>query len=403
MSRVMGIALLAILVWGLAAPALAQGPSNEELLRELQELKSRVQELEGQLQKQAPPPAGGTAVGSRPATPAAEGEGAAPAWGQWFERIHLSGLIEVEANYERLNPGENGLDTEDSSDLVLATVELGVDVDIAEHVSGHLLFLWEEDETEPVDLDEGFITLDGKDVVPLYLSAGKMYVPFGWFETHMVSDPLTLEIGETNETAVKVGLVQDWLELAVSAFNGDVDETGEDNHIRGFAVGAFLTLPEGKIPDLTLGGGVSYISNIADSDGLTDVLDEEFGIDTIESRIDGIHAYGHVGWQERVFLQAEYVAALDAFEDADLGFIGERFEPRAWNVELAVVPLEDWEVAVRWEGSDDTLSLLPETQYGAAVRYRLFDHTTLALEYLRGEFDNDDRRDLVTSQLAVEF
>lgn len=100
-----------------------------------------------------------------------------------MDPIAISGLIEVEFGYESTSE-------EDAGDLVLATVELGIDVDITEHVTGHILLLNEEDDTEPMDVDEGYITLDGGDAMPLFLRVGKMYLPFGRFESHFVSDPL---------------------------------------------------------------------------------------------------------------------------------------------------------------------------------------------------------------------
>eukprot|EP01155_Anaeramoeba_flamelloides_P046761 Anaeramoba_flamelloidesc39939_g1_i1.p1 GENE.c39939_g1_i1~~c39939_g1_i1.p1 ORF type:complete len:154 (-),score=27.30 c39939_g1_i1:86-547(-) len=94
----------------------------------------------------------------------------------WTDKITLSGLIEIEAYYESIDYDDSAENDEDNSDITLATVELGVDVDLVKHVSGHILLLWEEDDTEPMDVDEAFITLDGEDVLPLYLMAGKMYV-----------------------------------------------------------------------------------------------------------------------------------------------------------------------------------------------------------------------------------
>ena len=116
----------------------------------------------------------------------------------------------------------------------LATMELGIDAEVNEYVSGHVLFLWEEDDTEPIDLDEGFITLSGGDACPGYFSVGKMYVPFGNFESNMVSDPLTLEMGETRESALQAGFDVDGFYGSVFAFNGDIDEAGEDSHIDNF-------------------------------------------------------------------------------------------------------------------------------------------------------------------------
>ena len=60
--------------------------------------------------------------------------------GKWADRITLSGVIEVEAKYENYDYDHPATKDEDSSDITLATVELGVDVDIVKHVKGHVLF-----------------------------------------------------------------------------------------------------------------------------------------------------------------------------------------------------------------------------------------------------------------------
>ena len=104
------------------------------------------------------------------------------------------------------------------------------------------------------------------------------------------------------------------------------------------------------------------------------------------------------GWIEK------FVGAMYEFEEEDLALEpDEKFEPTAFNIELACVITGDLEVAVRYEGTDDTMNLLPEKQYGAAVTYSLFENTYLAFEYLHGEFENDDERDLFTCQLAIAF
>jgi len=170
-----------------------------------------------------------------------------PPLGAWPDRIELSGLIEVEASFEDIDHVDPAVDDERSSDIVLATLELGVDADISKHVKGHILFLFEEDDTEPIEVDEGIISIDGEDVLPLYLNAGRMYVPFGRFESHFISDPLTLELGETRESAALAGFVNDWVELSLGIFNGDTDETGEDNRIQSYVASAVFTFPEEKV------------------------------------------------------------------------------------------------------------------------------------------------------------
>ena len=68
-----------------------------------------------------------------------------------------------------------------------------------------------------------------------------------------------------------------------------------------------------------------------------------------------------------------------------------------------LLPMDDLEVAVRYEGGEDLGDFLPESQFGAVVSYGLFDNTALSLEYLYGEFENDDERNLLTAQLGIEF
>lgn len=321
---------------------------------------------------------------------------------RWFEKVTISGLVEAEYGYAKTDFDDPALEDEESSDLVLATAELGIGVDIVKHVRAQVVFLWEEDDTEPVDLDQGYITLDGEDVLPLYLNLGKIYVPFGYYETHMVSDPLTLEIGETRETAAHFGFLNDMFDISTAVFNGDINEAGDNDHVDTWVASALFTLPEDKVPDFGLVLGASYISNIADSDGLTDALDAKFGTDEIKDYVGGFHGFAMLSYLDRFSFLAEYVTAMEDFDENDVG-PGNDFKPSAWNLEAAFVPIDKMTVAVRYEGSDNTRNLLPETQYGAAVSYEIFDYTTLAVEYLHGEFENDDSIDVVTAQLAVEF
>jgi hypothetical protein len=385
--------------------------SNEEIVEELRALKARITELENQVQKKDHEIAelreqvkdkgavGVKGLGDRVRRIEEKVEEKSTL-AKWAERIHLSGAIEVEASLEDMDFADPAADDTETSDISLATVELGVDVDVTDHVQGHVLFLWEEGETEPVDVDEGFIIIDGKDKVPLYLNAGKMYVPFGYYESHFVSDPITLEIGETNDTAVKAGFANEWIDICAAGFNGDINETDDaDDHIDGFVGSVVVTLPDGLIPNMGLMLGGSYISNIADSDGL-----EGETPGTVRDYIGGLGAFLSASFMEKVFFEAEYIGATEHFEAGELRFDGGRAAmPRAWNFELAFSPFDRLALGARYEGSDDLGDFQPETQYGGVASYEVFKYTTLSLEFLHGKFENNDERNLLTGQLAVEF
>ncbi|OPX37116.1 MAG: hypothetical protein B1H12_05560 [Desulfobacteraceae bacterium 4484_190.2] len=418
MKRLISIVLVLIIA-GFIFPGagLCGEMSNYELMEELKAVKEKTKILEDRLNKQEKVEAKeGTAEEGDKFHGGAEDKAGIPervhriekqmekkdVLAKWAERITFSGLIEVEAGYEDMDFDDPAEDDEKSSDISLATVELGVDVDIVKHVKGHVLFLYEEG--EDIVVDEGIISIDGEDVVPLYLNAGKLYVPFGYYESHFISDPLTLELGETRESAIVAGFANDMFDLSLGVFNGDINKTDKDNdHIDNFVASAVFTLPEDTVSGLGLTVGGSWISDIADSNGLQDVLDEA-GTDEIEDYVPAWSAFLSVSFLDKFFFEAEYIAATDKFENDDLALApGERFEPKAWNLELAYAVIENLEFAIKYEGSSDALNFVPEKQYGAAVTYGLFENTSLALEYLHGTFENDDERDLITAQLAIEF
>lgn len=326
----------------------------------------------------------------------------------WFNRLTFSGLVEAEAGIEQWDLADGG--DEDSSDLSLATVALGVDMDIAKHVSGHVLFLYEDG--EDILVDEGYIKLDGKDNWPLYLKFGELYVPFGNFTSHMISDPLTLDLGETREAALELGFEANGLYGALYGFNGDVDEAGKESRIDNVGAMVGYALENG---DFTLDAGVGAINNLLDSDGLTDALDEAREAlaagETRELRdyVAGITVHAVVGLKG-FSLVGEYMAALD---DPEFTLITEEETTlekgkklNAWNLEGAYTfSMMDKEttLALGFQGSRHTENLLPEKRILGALSVRIFENTCLALEYLHDEYENDDEADRAALQLAVEF
>ena len=329
-----------------------------------------------------------------------------PDYSKWFDRISISGVLEAEAGYEGIDYEDPGLEDENTSDAVLATMELGVDAEISDNISGHVLFLWEEDDTEPIDLDEGFITIFGGDVTPLYLSAGKMYVPFGNFESTMISDPLTLELAETRESAILVGFESEGFYGSVYVFNGDIDEDGEDSHIDNFGANAGFTIEN---DDFSLDAGVSYINNLLDSDGLGDCVAETMDADdtALSEYVAGFGAHAIVR-AGPVMLIGEYITALDEPEFiSDVPGAGAKSEEiSAYNAEMAYtfdLGGKETTVGIAYQGTDKAGDFLPEIRILGAISVGIFDSTTLALEYLHDEFDNDDEVDTVTAQLSIEF
>lgn len=306
--------------------------------------------------------------------------------------ISVGALLEVEA----FAGSESG---DDLSDISLATFELGIEAALNDWISARALLLWEEGDTEPIDLDEGVITFGGTDDILWSLEMGKLYMPFGGFHSHFVSDPLTLELGETRESAVIVGYANGIVDLKFGAFNGSLDEDGDDDQANDMVAAVILTPYEG----VEIGG--YWLSDFGESDGIEEGLLEAIaGSDDVDGiaygDVSGFGGFFHIELGAAI-IEAEYISAVESF---DSGLLGEgKLKPQAWNTELAYTVTEVVELAVKYEGTDDFPDM-PEAQYGIAGSYALVENTTLSLEYLHGTFEGDRKdRDIVTAQVAVEF
>lgn len=304
------------------------------------------------------------------------------------DRVSITGLVEIEAFVE-------DVDGETNSDVTLATVQVGISAEINEMLSADIVLLWEEDDTEPVDLDEGYITGSFGEWT---IRAGKLYVPFGSFESHFVSDPMTLEVGETRETALSISYAYDPLEVSIAAYNGDVAiRGGNDNSINNVVAAVQVS------PSDNLTFGVSWTRNIADSDGLEEEFLSPIEIDEAVPGFGGFASFSI----DKFTLEMEYVGVLDDFEDAELDSDGDGNgdKPITFNAEIAYAIRENMEAAVRYEMSDEFLNF-PESRYGACLSWGAFKYTTLSFELLHAVFDDDiveDDATTFTTQLAVEF
>ncbi len=323
----------------------------------------------------------------------------------WSDRITLSGTIEVEAGYVKSDPKGGG--SSDESDIAVATVELGVEAQIAKHVSGNILFLYEDG--EDIVIDEAIITLNGEDVIPLYLNAGEMYVPFGNFESHMISDPLTLEIAETREAALQAGFEAGGFYGSAFTFNGDADEADEDeSHIDNFGANIGFAMESGAF---SIDAGMSYINNLIDADGWEAFLETDANGNGVpdfrlKEYVGGMGAYAIVGFGP-VTLIGEYVKALDDIEGLDeAASLVSLDKISAYNLEVGYAfAIGDREavVAAAYQGTDEAEYILPETRYLGTFGIGIFESTNLAFEYAHSKFENDDEEDALTVQLAIEF
>ncbi|RDH92416.1 MAG: hypothetical protein DIZ77_00775 [endosymbiont of Seepiophila jonesi] len=379
MNRERTIASLLATMIGASVPLSTPLADEDELRQEILNVKHKVERLEKSRK---------TVDSSKPAE------------ADWSKNITLSGLVEVEAGY---SVGPDG----SQSDISLSTVELGMDAQVAPWVNAHVLILYEEDGSDSPEVDEGIVTLQNQDVSPFSLAVGRMTLPFGNYESAMVSDPLTQEIGEIRETALQAGYHSGGFYSSAFIFDGETKTGGSKSMDQyGFNLGLAQD-EEGAVFGYDI--GLSWINNLADSNNLQDAIADPLNL---TGKISGysVHALATTG---RFTVIGEYLAASSAFNSADLAFNGTGAKPVAFNVEANYFfSLADKEAifAIAWQGTQETLALaLPESRYLATLSVGIYENTVLSFEYAHdedyaaSEGGSGETTDTITVQLAVVF
>jgi len=309
--------------------------------------------------------------------------------------VSIGGAVEVE-----YGSGEDFAGTK-SSDVALATVEVAFDAKINDKVTAHLGFLHEEDDTA-YEVDEGYITLA---MGMLNIQAGQLYVPFGAYDTNVVSDPLTLEIGETRESVLMVSAEMGSLQASLYMYNGDTMETGSDD--KTDQMGARIAfVSESKSMNINI--GIDYINNIADSDALTAKLSPTVELKSyVPAQI--IHASLGFGGLNII---VEHLMA-DAFDASEIAFKGKGAEITSTNIDLGytlnIAGMEST-VGLAMQTTEEAVALgLPEEKMLVALSMGVYENTGLSFEYANSTdyaiSDGGTGKDATsyTVQLAVEF
>ncbi|WP_240905566.1 LbtU family siderophore porin [Thiorhodococcus mannitoliphagus] len=335
----------------------------------------------------------------------------------WLDRIEIAGLIEVEAQDASSYEGDR------ESDITLATAELGIAAQINAWVNVGISFLYEQDETD-LEIDVASITLSNPEVTPIFVTAGQLYVPFGSYETNLVSAPLTLDIGETRQTTLEVGFVADSFSASAYLFNGDRKINGE-NQIGTWGATLGYAYEESDLL-VTLGAG--YISDLGDSDSLQEITNED-RVETLDTAIAaGLDVTGYSvapstrtgGWTinaaaefGRFNLIGEYLSATDDFAPQSLAFEEAGAKPSAWNIEADVefdLMGRESVAAIAYQGTREALALeLPQERWLIGWSVEVYRQTSLSLEwaydrdYDRAEGGTGETASTLTAQLAVEF
>lgn len=320
----------------------------------------------------------------------------------WFDAVEIGGVIELEAAYASHGADDAPYEGDPSTTAELATLELGIAARIHDWVGAEIVV--KNDDEDNIAIDETFLTIAPPEGT-WALQTGRYVVPFGVYETNMISDPVTLELGETGQDAVMFAAESGGLYGSVFAFNGDL-ERGGDNTIDGFGVALGYAM---EIEGGAIDANLSWINDLGESDG--------FEIDSAGAdNVPGWAASVVLGWGD-VTLIGEYLTALDGFEGDRIEFGDAGAEPSAWTVEIAYgfdLGGRDATAAVGYQGTSEAVgdadSLgLPERRALVGLSAEMTEGVALSAEWKRdedyGEAEGGTGKsaDTVTVQLAAEF
>jgi len=341
------------------------------------------------------------------------------------DRLTFSGAIELDFSYADDHDIGNNTVNDSTSDLDIGTVELGLEVAFHEYVTGNFILKGEALDTDDdrVFWDEAIITIQ-KEEFPIYFVGGKRGQPFGVFESHLISYPITKDCYEIAKTGATIGYTAEspGVDISATIYKGEALMT----HMLDGAYGLDRTYLDelGSLPGWRTGGmsGTyeetddlsSYIGNITISPiealMLSAYYDSEPG-DGDRNKTAGISVHYEIGM---VTLDAEYIAALSRekhFTD------NKEYKESAWFAAIAFQTMEPLEIAARYEAFDDDIAGEQDghltDRYSTGFTYTLFENdsfaTNLMGEYRISNYEKesgsiaDDKLNEAFLRLAIEF
>ncbi|MDL2269599.1 LbtU family siderophore porin [Desulfosarcina sp. OttesenSCG-928-A07] len=384
----------------------------EQLMRQNRELGQRINQMEKELERgtTAPPQVDArhqSVIEQEVARQLAEKE---EEGGFGLNKhIRLSGLFEGDFVAGKDAMDEDGAHT---TEFDLATLELYLDIMVTDWATGRIVIERDAD-SDDLRADEAYVTLGNVDKFPLFFSLGLLYVPFGDFSTHMLQDPFTQVLGETNDAGAVLGYSQFGLTASVFAYNGMDEEDSDNDTINAYGAALSYGFED---DNKTFNAGVAWISNIADSVELSDYIHDALqdagqDPDYFPDEISAMAAYVNATWGPFGMI-AEYVKALDDFDEFFANGSGGDLEPAALTTELSyTTSFFDLETvfALGYQQSWDAGGFLPEHRYIGVVSFGIFEGTTLSFEYYydedydTGDNGTDNNGHAFTTRVAYEF
>lgn len=251
-------------------------------------------------------------------------------------------------------------------------------------------------------VSKAFISIGDLIKSPVYFTIGQFFVPFGQYGSYMISSPLTEAVGRIKARAVLLGYNKVFspsttINGSLFAFRGD-SASNDASNINQFGANLDYTFHHGDKVSGDL--AVSYIANIADSEGMqsnggpgvlsaggaafTGFATTSPATELLAHKVPGFDARGGIAYGD-FSVMAEYVTAAEKFSPLNMTFNSGAAKPMAFHVE-SVYNFTAWGkkslVAVGYDVTKDALALLlPKQRYVAVLSTSFWDWTIESLEF----------------------
>jgi len=347
---------------------------------------------------------------------------------KWSERVSIEGTVAGEYRWMK-HRDVTAKDSDSTSDLYLRTVELSLEAELAGWITAAITvnYEWIGDNVnrgdEKLTVDEAAITLR-KEGVPLYLIAGKRTQPFGVFESHLVTDPVTQDAYETKRTGVTLGYQRPFMDLDASV----TVYKGEEMMTHLFESGLFDADNISRVSDPAGDDVGSYILNIsitpiAEHLSLSAAYLSEIGTGKRNNSLSLSATYNCL-FIEGLSIDAEYITALQREKYRDAATVlTDNYKESVLSLGAAYRVTEPVEVALRYEHFDDdglakeTGTWSVEDRYSIGGTYTFYEKedlcvsSYLALEYRKTDYrlseavkaSMDDNNSELYMRLGMEF
>lgn len=290
----------------------------------------------------------------------------------WPNNVSFSGLVETEFGTQTDYYDDTG------NGISVPAVEFTLEASINKRVRSQITMLYEQDNTDfgintaAIEIDMDFTNL----------VVGLIDLPFGAYESHMLSSPMTAEIGEIQKSAALFSREFFGIQTSAYIFNGDTDKPSETDDILSVYG---LSLRYGSDH---LAIGLDYITDLGESMGFI-----QSGI--IPNDDHGGIALSAMFNTENAGLIFEAVTIEESFESEVLNFNNTGAKPQAYHVEAfydSQFNNKPLGFSIAYANTRDSLALsLPKSRIAIAITHAVYEELLLGFEYnVSADYDTTD-------------